>query len=164
MAQSFGIRVPGARVLAGSNLPFVHRLSLLFLIRVHSWPNVSGTFEPARMQYRSRGYFMRTIQVSTLIVFTCCTALGQSPTPAKAFEVASIKQAPPSTDGRIMVRMAGDAGRGDYNNVSMRDLIRVAFKVRSDQISGPDWLNSERYIVTAKFPAGATRDDVPAML
>jgi len=63
-----------------------------------------------------------------------------------------------------MIRMGGDAGRIDYTNVSLRDVIRSAFKVRNDQISGPDWLNSERYIIAAKFPSGATKDDVPAML
>ena len=107
---------------------------------------------------------MRTILTSVLIAATSCTVFGQSPTPAKAFEVASIKQAPPPTDGRLMIRMGSDAGRLDYNNVSMKDLIRVAFKVRNDQISGPDWLSSERYIIAAKFPSGATKDDVPAML
>jgi uncharacterized protein (TIGR03435 family) len=63
-----------------------------------------------------------------------------------------------------MVRMNIDAGRLDYTNVSLRDIIRAAFKVRNDQISGPDWLSSERYIVAAKFPPGATKADVPAML
>ena len=52
----------------------------------------------------------------------------------------------------------------DFTNVSLRDVIRAAFKVRNDQISGPDWLNSERFIISAKFPSGATKDDVPSML
>jgi uncharacterized protein (TIGR03435 family) len=89
---------------------------------------------------------------------------GQSPTPPPAFEVASIKPATPPADGRLMIRMGGDPGRLDYSNVSLRDIIRNAYKVRNDQISGPDWLNSERYDLKAKLPAGASRDDVPAML
>ncbi len=106
---------------------------------------------------------MRTIPVAAILVVTV-GAFGQSATPAPAFEVASIKQAVPPADGRIMVRMNTDAGRLDYTNVSLRDIIRAAFKVRNDQISGPDWLSSERYIIAAKFPAGATKADVPAML
>jgi uncharacterized protein (TIGR03435 family) len=107
---------------------------------------------------------MRTVLASGILVITYLPAFGQSAAPAKAFEVASIKSAPPPTDGRLMVRMGGDPGRLDYTNVSLKDVIRVAFKVRPDQISGPDWLTSERYIISAKYPAGATKDDVPAML
>ena len=107
---------------------------------------------------------MRTILTSALIVAASVAAFGQSPAPAKTFEVASIKSAPPPADGRLMISMRDTGGRLDYNNASMRDIIRAAFKVRNDQISGPDWLNSQRYIVSAKCPAGATREDVPAML
>jgi uncharacterized protein (TIGR03435 family) len=107
---------------------------------------------------------MRSVLISSILMVTSCAAFSQSATPAKAFEVASIKSAPPPTDGRLMVRMGSDAGRLDYNNVSLKDVIRAAFKVRNDQISGPDWMGSERYIISAKFPAGATKDDVPAML
>src|ERR1035438_3164016 len=107
---------------------------------------------------------MRSVLISGILIVTSCAVFGQSAPPAKAFEVASIKSAPPPTDGRLMVRMGSDAGRLDYNNVSLRDVIRAAFKVRNDQISGPDWMNSDRFIISAKFPAGATKDDVPAML
>ena len=105
---------------------------------------------------------MRTVLASGILAITSCAVSGQSPAPA--FEVASIKSAAPPTDGRLMIRMGGDAGRIEYTNVSLRDVIRNAYKVRNDQISGPDWLNSDRYNITAKFPPGASRDDVPAML
>jgi uncharacterized protein (TIGR03435 family) len=81
-----------------------------------------------------------------------------------AFEVASIKPAAPPTDGRIMVRMGGDAGRVDYTNVSLLNIITAAYKVKEHQISGPEWLSSVRFDLTAKLPEGASRDQVPAML
>ena len=81
-----------------------------------------------------------------------------------AFEVASIKPAAPPTDGRIMVRMGGDAGRIDYTNVSLLNIITAAFKVKEHQVNGPDWLNAVRYDLAAKFPPGATRDQIPEML
>ena len=85
-------------------------------------------------------------------------------TAAPVFEVASIKPAAPPTDGRLMVRMGGDAGRINYSNVSLRDLLKTAYKVKDPQITGPDWLGSERFDVTAKLPEGAKRDQVPVML
>ena len=105
---------------------------------------------------------MRTILATGILIFTSCAALAQSP--PRTFEVASIKPAAPPTDGRLMVRMGGDPGRLDYVNVSLKDLIRNALKIKDRQIEGPDWLGSERFDVKAKFPEGATKDDVPAML
>lgn len=97
-------------------------------------------------------------RILALGVLTVIAAYGQS------FEVASIKPAPPPADGRLFIRMRDDGGRLDYVNVSLRDVIRNAYKVKDQQISGPDWLDSERYNIEAKFPAGATKADVPAML
>jgi uncharacterized protein (TIGR03435 family) len=107
---------------------------------------------------------MGTILTPGIIVVASCLALGQSAPSAPAFEVASVKPGAPPTDGRFFVRMNSDAGRIDYTNVSLRDLIVRAYKVRDYQISGPDWLRSERYDIAAKLPAGASKDDVPAML
>jgi uncharacterized protein (TIGR03435 family) len=43
-------------------------------------------------------------------------------------------------------------------------MIMMAYRVRDYQISGPDWLGSERFDVAAKPPAGATEDQFPLML
>ena len=107
---------------------------------------------------------MRIALATGLIISAARIALPQTAPAPLAFEVATVKQAPPPTDGRLMVRMGGDPGRLDYNNVSLRDIIRIAYKVKDAQINAPDWVSSQRYIVVAKFPEGATREQVPAML
>lgn len=82
-----------------------------------------------------------------------------------AFEVASIKPAPPPSDPhRMSVRMSTDAGRLTYSNVSLADVIRAAYRLKENQLSGPAWINSERYEISAKFPEGATKEQVPEML
>lgn len=93
-------------------------------------------------------------------------ALAQTP-PASAplsFEAASIKPSAPMMGGRIMVRMGGDPGRLNYSGVSLRDLIRNAYQLKDYQISGPDWINTERFDVVAKLPEGAKESDKPAMM
>jgi len=92
------------------------------------------------------------------------TALIYADTKPLAFEVASIKAAPPPTDGRIMSRTSADKGRITFSNVSLMMLITTAYKIKEHQVEGPAWLYSERYDVTAKFPEGATREQVPEML
>jgi len=91
-----------------------------------------------------------------------CAALAQPAPPA--FEVASIKLSAPTTGNRIMVRMGGDPGRVNYTNVSLKDVLARAYDVKRYQISGPSWLDSERYDIVAKVPDGVPKEQIPAML
>lgn len=98
--------------------------------------------------------------------------LAQSVDPSLTFEVASVKPAPPPTaEGKRMIRAGaqgglgtGDPGQISYSFVSLRDLLTQAFGLKMYQISGPDWLDSERFDIIAKVPTGATKDDVKIML
>jgi uncharacterized protein (TIGR03435 family) len=89
---------------------------------------------------------------------------GQSPAAAPQFEVASIKPAEPQADGRMMVRLGGDPGRVNYTNVSLKDVLQRAYGVKRPQITGPAWLESDRFNIVAKIPDGVSNDQVPAML
>jgi uncharacterized protein (TIGR03435 family) len=60
--------------------------------------------------------------------------------------------------------MSTDAGRVTFSNVTLRNVLAQAYKVKDNQISGPDWLNSERYDIAAKIPDGATKEQIPQML
>jgi len=96
-------------------------------------------------------------------VLASCGLFGQT-APPPAFEVASIKQAAPQADGQMMVRMGGDAGRVDYANVSLKQVLAKAYDVKSYQITGPSWLDTERYDIVAKVPDGVPKAQIPAML
>lgn len=101
---------------------------------------------------------MKSVFLSALL---CCAAFGQS---KLEFEAASIKPADPSPMGQIMIRMQTDAGMLRYNNVSLKDCIRVAYRVKDFQVEGPDFIGDTRFNITAKFPEGAKESDVPEML
>jgi len=51
-----------------------------------------------------------------------------------------------------------------YNGQSLRSLIAIAHQVRKFQIEGPAWLDSERFDIVGKLPAGARQEQSPAML
>lgn len=95
-----------------------------------------------------------------------CTALvfGQSAAPPPAFEVASVKPAPPPSGNEFRVMMGGDAGRVNFSNVALKSVMTRAYSVKPHQISGPDWLDSARFDIVATIPAGVSRDQVPLML
>jgi uncharacterized protein (TIGR03435 family) len=87
-------------------------------------------------------------------------ALAQGP----GFEVASIKPAPPPSQGRMMVGVKRDAGRVTYSGMPLKMLITTAYRVKPYQVSGPGWLDSERFEIVAKLPEGANAEQIPEML
>jgi uncharacterized protein (TIGR03435 family) len=66
--------------------------------------------------------------------------------------------------GKMHIGMKTDAARVDIGFLSLADLIRVAYKVKAFQISGPDWMGAQRFDIQAKLPDGASTDQVPEML
>jgi len=87
---------------------------------------------------------------------------------AQTFEVATVKPAdPPEPGKRMLIGLSGGPGSADpgqiHGSVTLSMLLMTAYDVKSYQITGPSWLNMERYEVIAKVPAGATKDQVRVM-
>ena len=104
-----------------------------------------------------------------LFVFITAVLLAQPPATAPEFEVASIKPAPPIEPQKIVagtlhVGMSVDAARVDIGSLSLADLIRIAYRMKPYQVSGPDWMGAQRFNILAKMPEGASKDKVPEML
>jgi uncharacterized protein (TIGR03435 family) len=57
-----------------------------------------------------------------------------------------------------------DGTRATFNYESLKDLIAYAYKLRLYEISGPEWMVTDRFDIAARLPDGATKDDVPEML
>jgi uncharacterized protein (TIGR03435 family) len=112
---------------------------------------------------------LRAIMSAGLVVFTSCAAWAQTAENSPAFEVASVKPAAPIVGNRIMVGMRGGPGTPDpgqitYNNVTVKGVLTTAYGVKGFQISGPGWLDSERYDIVAKLPRGSTKEQLMVML
>jgi hypothetical protein len=71
-----------------------------------------------------------------------CVAQALAEASTLSFDVASVNPATPSHDGRIQNFLGGGAGRVNWNNASLRDIIREAYRSKDYQISGPDWLGA----------------------
>jgi len=106
---------------------------------------------------------MKSRLLCALLVLSAVAAFAQAGDKF-AFEVASIKPAPPQPMNQTRIGMQTDGGMLRYTNVAIREMIRVAYKVKDFQIEGPDWMGTTRFDISAKFPAGATEDNVPEML
>jgi uncharacterized protein (TIGR03435 family) len=114
-----------------------------------------------------------TTGIAGLALATVAVA-GQTPPSGPTFEVAVIKPSVPLTDlrsaeakirsGQLRIGLTVVGARVEIGFMSLAELIRTAYDVKPYQISGPDWMTSERFDVTAKLPDGATKDQVNVML
>jgi uncharacterized protein (TIGR03435 family) len=86
---------------------------------------------------------------------------AQAQTPVKAplpsFEVAAIKL---DKSGSYSSHWSDHSGKMFATNISMRALIERAYGIRDYQISGPEWLKSDRYDIEAEAPASIPKDQL----
>jgi uncharacterized protein (TIGR03435 family) len=97
-------------------------------------------------------------------IFFACVAFGQPADAPPKFEAADIHS---SAKTQFPFMRAGlvRAGRYEIKSATMVDLIHIAYNFDADKIvGGPNWLEMDRFDVTAKVPAGTTPKDLPRML
>jgi uncharacterized protein (TIGR03435 family) len=100
-----------------------------------------------------------------LVLLDFSSLFGQAP-PA-AFEVASIRTGAPFSMDLLRsggIGMKIEPGRVVIRSWSFSDLIGAAYRVRTDQIEGPDWMSTFRFDIQATMPRESTAEQVPEML
>ena len=118
---------------------------------------------------------MRHAILCALLVLASAVLFSQAPAKL-TFDVVSIKPfAPPQLAGRGAGKGAqvffgrgggpgtNDPGRINWAGASLRDVLMNAYDVKRYQVKGPDWLDMERFDITAKVPEGATKEQVAVM-
>jgi uncharacterized protein (TIGR03435 family) len=122
---------------------------------------------------------MRRVNISAaLLLFPSCAAFAQTTAAPPSFEVATVKPAAPAATSmgagggmKFAIRIGAQGGPGTsdpgqitYSNMSLKNLLVAAYGVKTYQVSGPNWLDTERFDIVAKVPKGASKDDVKLML
>ena len=81
--------------------------------------------------------------------------LAQTAPVRPEFEVASIKPsaAVPLAE-KVHVGVQIDGAQVHCTYLSLKDYIRIAYQVKEYQITGPEWLASQRFDIHAKLPEG----------
>ena len=110
-----------------------------------------------------------------LVIVACTVVFAQDPRPS--FETASIRPAAPPVGPflpgtRPVCPLSGCGGPGTgsaeritFTFISLKNLIRAAYNVRSPHhIEAPSWMESATFDVVANVPRGATRDQANLML
>ena len=113
---------------------------------------------------------MRKLRIASgVLVLAAGLAVGQPGEPKLEFEVASIKPSAPPTPERMFIGMRGgpgtpDPGQMTFTNFPLKYLVTNAYDVRPYQVTGPGWLDTERFDIVAKVPEGTTKPQARVML
>ncbi|MBS1859280.1 MAG: TIGR03435 family protein [Acidobacteria bacterium] len=126
----------------------------------------------AKRSGKSAGFknHMSAASMAAMAMLIPATVLrGQPSNPGAenaAFDVASLKPAPPPS-GRITVDLGNSShGRLTLTNVTLSECLRFAFKIYTDdQIVGPDWIKDHHILfnIVAQAPPDTTRDTLRQM-
>ena len=106
------------------------------------------------------------------LVLTAVAAFGQAKKPA--FEVATIRPSAPldvqkmaavmQSGGKLPIGATITAKRAEYLYLDLRSLMMYAYGVKPYQITGPDWLATNKFDIVATLPEGSTKEDAAKML
>src|SRR5215831_9939904 len=92
------------------------------------------------------------ILLTLVLVVTAEAPLRSQATPQKPeFEVASIKPNPTGRNGNVADQ---PGGRFVASQISLRQIIRFAYRGNQEFVGGPDWVDRDRWDIEAKAPAG----------
>jgi uncharacterized protein (TIGR03435 family) len=107
---------------------------------------------------------MRTPGLLRSFVLLSGFAFGQVAETTPKIELADVHAAPKSSEPRSRMTVPR-AGRWELRNVTVLELIGLAYTVDADRvIGGPNWLDSARYDIIAKVPPGTTFETGRPML
>lgn len=113
---------------------------------------------------------MNLVMTMALVLCIHGTTFAQVTSKRLEFDVASVRQTPAGSQASLGLRTTGagsvtiTSDRASYRNITLKSLLTRAYNLKPFQISGPAWIDSERYDVLATIPEGTPIEDVPVML
>jgi len=106
---------------------------------------------------------MNLMRIGLTLMAAAGLAWSQTETVQPKFEIASIKLN--NDGGRGMTIRPSPGGRLNVENITVRQLIRIAYGVLDSQISGgPGWIDSDHFDISAKAENNATFEEMRPML
>jgi uncharacterized protein (TIGR03435 family) len=107
--------------------------------------------------------------LATILLVFANAAYSQTADHQPAFEVVSIRPAPPPDPGGGFMGGRGGPGTDDPGlftcvNWSLANLVTLAYAIFDFQLSAPGWMQDQKFNVSAKVPMGATKEQFKLMM
>jgi uncharacterized protein (TIGR03435 family) len=97
---------------------------------------------------------MNAMRLPVLALLAGISLFAQSKPARPEFEVASIKPSPPQMPNMAAVGVRIDGAQVRISYLPLRDYLAIAYRLKVNQITGPDWIVTERFDIAAKIPSG----------
>ncbi len=94
---------------------------------------------------------------------TVAAAFAQN-SPRPEFEVATIRPSAQDPQYAVTAGVHIDGAQARCVSLTLKDYIGIAYRVKLYQISGPDWIGSDRFDISATLPAGTPMSEFPEMM
>jgi uncharacterized protein (TIGR03435 family) len=98
------------------------------------------------------------------IVLGAAAASFAQNSPRPEFEVATIRPSAQGPQGQVTAGVRIDGAQVRCAYLTLKDYIGIAYRVKLYQISGPDWIGSDRFDIAATLPAGVPTSQIPEMM
>src|SRR4029077_2601417 len=99
--------------------------------------------------------------VFTILIFAAALS-GQTARPS--FEVASTRPAVDAQPQAVTAAGRVDGAQFKIGGLTFKDYVGMAYGLKLNQISGPDWITTDRFDIVAALPEGSSPDQVPMMM
>jgi uncharacterized protein (TIGR03435 family) len=113
---------------------------------------------------RSRGLMNNMNVNKALLVIVSATAAFAQNAPRPEFEVATIRPSAQTLQDGVTAGVRIDGAQVRCALLTLKDYIGIAYRIKLYQVSGPDWLGSERFDISGTVPAGIPTTQFPEML
>ena len=98
--------------------------------------------------------------MSLIALFSGACLLALAP----QFEVASVRASQPGQTNAVNIGLRIDGSQVRITSLGLDDYVAMAFRVKKYQVTGPEWITSTRFDVSAKLPEGSKTDQIPEMM
>ena len=108
------------------------------------------------------------MKLGGVVLIAVASVPTYSQTAAEPLEFDAVSIRPSDTAARS-VRLGGgpgthDPGRFTCENCALLGLVSTAYSIDTDRISAPGWMSNTKFVVNAKVPAGATKEQFAQMM
>src|SRR5579862_3056224 len=105
--------------------------------------------------------------LKAVVLSGMAAAIAAAQTPARpAFDVASIRASANNGEiqqGKVAVGVHIDGAQVRVNSFTLKEYLGIAYRMKVAQISGPDWISTERFDISATIPPGGKAAQVDEM-
>ena len=110
---------------------------------------------------------MNAMNQTAFAILTAAAFAQNSPKPEASprpeFEVATIRPSAQGLQEGVTAGVRIDGAQFRSSTLTLKDYIGMAYRIKLYQISGPDWIGSDRFDISATLPPG-TAPQIPEMM